>query len=269
MWSKQYTNLTTRNIGLLTEEQQEKLRRSTVAVCGLGGIGGVPAEILARTGIGALRLLDHGTFEPSNANRQIFSFNDTNDRLKTDVAEEFLKKINPEISIEKYTELTEDNVERFLDGVDVIVLGIDSVIPCLIVSRAARRLDIPLVEGWAIPFGNVRVITRETPTLEELYGFDTADRDIASITAEEAFDMMIKSLNQMSEIDGVMAFYPPSAVERLIEKREGTTFAPMVWLTSVMMSLETTKLILGWGDIALAPDFAVYDPFRHRMVETP
>jgi hypothetical protein len=56
-------------------------------------------------------------------------------------------------------------------------------------------------------------------------------------------------------------------VERLVEKGEGTTFAPMVWLTSVMMSLETIKLILGWGDIALAPGFAVYDPFRHRMVE--
>jgi hypothetical protein len=48
-----------------------------------------------------------------------------------------------------------------------------------------------------------------------------ADRDIASITEQEAFDMMMTSLNKMGEIDGVMTFYPPPAVERLIEKREG------------------------------------------------
>jgi len=92
------------------------------------------------------------------------------------VTEEFLKKINPRVKTEKYLEVTEDNVDVFLKGVDAIALTVDAIIPCLIVSRAARRLGIPLVEGWGVAFGNVRVFTQSTPSLEEAYRFPTIGR---------------------------------------------------------------------------------------------
>ena len=215
-----------------------------------------------------LKLLDNGKFEPSNLNRQIFCFTDTDGRQKTDVTEEYLKKINPEIKIEKYLTINEQNADDFLKGTDVIVLSIDAVIPCLILSRRARMLGIPLVEGWALAFANVRVFTQDTPTLEEVYRFPTIGRDISSVSKEEAFDLMIQSLLVIKEqFKGVGDYYPDSALKRLPEENKGTTLCPCVWLTAIMMANEAMKIILKRGKLALAPKFAVYDPFNHQIPE--
>ena len=268
MWSEFYKGLTNRNIGLLSEEQQEKLKNTTITVCGLGGLGGVIVEILARTGIESFKILDNDTFDTSNLNRQIFCFSDTLGQYKTDVTEQFLKNINPDIKIEKYLELTEENVNTFLKDTDVVVLSLDSLVPILIVSRAARRLKIPLVEGWAIAYGNVRVFNEQTPTLEEAYEFPTIDREISSISEDEAKYLIMQSLMSLQKIPGVAQFYPETAAARLQEKGEGTTLAPIVWLTCVMMSLEVMKIVLGWGQLALAPKFAVYDGFELQTKHT-
>ncbi len=265
MWSDYYKNIANRNIGLLNEEQQDKLKGSCVAVCGVGGLGGVISEILVRLGIESIKLLDNGKFEPTNLNRQIYSFNDTNDRYKIDVTEEYLKKINPDIKIVKELEITEKNVDNFLEDVNVVALSIDSVLPVLIISRAARKLNIPLVEGWAAVFGNVRVFTEETPSVEEAYGFSTIGRDISSITEEEAMQLMYKSVQSVLTIDGLAQYYPESADKRLREKGEATTLAPMIWMTCVMMALEAFKIILNWGKLALAPNFIAYDGINHEL----
>ncbi len=270
MWSEPYNSLANRNLGLLSEDQQETLRRSCVAVAGLGGLGGPISEMLCRLGIGSFKLLDHGTFEPTNLNRQNFCFSDTDGLRKIDVTEEYLRKINPDVKTDKYFEVTEENVEAFLDGVNVVSLSVDSVIPCLIISRAARALGLPLVEGWAAVFGNVRVFTSDTPTLEEAYEYPTIGREIASISAAEAQQLALLTLqNVIPRIPGVDEYYKPSDWQRLQEKNEGTTLAPLVWLTCTLMAIEIMKILLGWGELALAPDFASYDPFAHRIPTRP
>ena len=265
MWSAYYEKLANRNIGLLTREQQDKLKNACVAVCGLGGLGGIIAEILARTGIESFRLLDNGTFEASNLNRQIFCFQESLGRYKTDVTEEFLKKINPDIRIIKEREITENNVEQFLNGVDVVALTIDSILPVLLLSGSARRQKIPLVEGWAVAYGNVRVFTHETPSVEEVYKFPTLGKPLSELTPQLAKELMFQSVLSLQSIEGLNNYYPPSAAQRLLEKGEGTTLAPMVWLTCVMMAMEVFKILLNWGNLALAPHFALYDGFVHRI----
>lgn len=268
MWSEFYKGLTNRNIGLLSAEQQNKLKNATIAVCGLGGLGGVIVEILARSGIESFKILDNDTFDPSNLNRQIFCFTDTLGQYKTDVTEQFLKKINPDIQVEKCVELTEENVNTFLKGTDVIVLSLDSIIPILLLSRAARLHNIPLVEGWAVAFGNVRVFNEQTPSLEEVYQLPTINREISSISQDEARNLMMHQLLSLQKIPGLAKYYPETAQARLQEKGEGTTLAPMVWLTCVMMSLEVIKILLGLGQLALAPQFAVYDGFEQQTKHT-
>src|SRR4029077_14670114 len=61
-----YLERTDRNIGWITEEEQELLRRSTVAIAGCGGTGGVAAELLLRAGIGEIRIADPELFDSSN-----------------------------------------------------------------------------------------------------------------------------------------------------------------------------------------------------------
>ena len=88
-----YKLITSRNLGLINEDEQEILKNSKVAICGLGGIGSPVAENLVRMGIENFSILDHGTFEPTNSNRQIYSFTHTDGRWKTDVTEEYFHKI--------------------------------------------------------------------------------------------------------------------------------------------------------------------------------
>ncbi len=262
-----YEDLTNRNIGLLTEAQQQKIRNTKVAVSGLGGIGSPIAEMLCRLGVERFSLLDHGKFEPTNLNRQIHCFTDTENLYKTDVTADFLSRINDDVRCDLFREITEENVDLFLKDVGVVVLGIDSVKPCLIISRAARRMKIPLVEGWAVVAANVRVFNENTPSLEEVYEMPTINRKIASITKEEEKQLLIHSLVMVQkQIKGLSDLYPPTAMQRMEEKNEGTTLGPLVWLTCSLMATEVMKLILDWGTPALAPEFANYNPITHTIL---
>jgi molybdopterin/thiamine biosynthesis adenylyltransferase len=268
MWSGNYRTLTDRNIGILSEEQQEKLKNSSVAIAGLGGIGSPIAEMLCRLGIGSFNILDHGTFEPTNSNRQIYSFSDTINLYKTDVTEAFLNKINPSVKIRKFERIDSLNIDQFIDKMDVVALGIDSVKPCLYISRWARKNKIPLVEGWAVLFGNVRVFTSETPTLEEVYEMGTTNLDINEISTQKEKELLIHSLNMITtQLPGLNKYYPPEVMERMEQKNEGSTICPVVWLTCSLMAIEIMKVILNWGNLALAPGFASYNPFLHKIPE--
>jgi molybdopterin/thiamine biosynthesis adenylyltransferase len=264
MWSQAYSDIINRNIGILTENQQESLRNSTIALFGLGGLGGVIGEIFTRSGVGALKIVDYDKFEPTNSNRQIYSFQETFGRWKTDVTEEFLKKINPELRVEKFNKIDEDNIDQILKGASVAVLAIDSAKPCVIISRAARKMGISLVEGWAIPFGNSRVFTKDSPTLEEVYNFPTIGKAVGDISDEDFKELKIYMLAGLKKIKGVEDFYPPLAIER-IKKGQIPSFAPVVWLTAVLMAFDALKILLKWGKTPLAPNFFLYNPFDNSI----
>lgn len=263
-WTDRYTDLVNRNIGLITEKQQERLRTSKISVFGMGGIGSPAFEVLVRCGIGKFSVVDRDKFEPTNMNRQIFAFPRTMGRKKIDVAEEWAKEINPDVRIDKYDRVDEDNIADILNNSDIAVLAIDELKPCIIISRKAREMEIPLVEGWAIPYGNIRTFTSETSSLEEAYGLPTKDRPISDITEDEFKNLGLEVLLGLGKIEGIPDFYHDETVQRIIQGQI-PSFAPMVWLTSVMMAMEAVKVLLNWGEMALAPAFTLYDPFHHRI----
>lgn len=263
-WSPEYQALVNRNIGLLTEERQERLRTCKAAVFGMGGIGGTAFEVLVRCGIGNFSIIDKDVFEPTNMNRQIFAYPHTMGRMKIDVASEWASQINPDISVVKFDRVGEDNIADILKEADVVVLGIDQLKPCIIASRKAREMGIPLVEGWAIPYGNVRTFTTQTPTLEEAYGLPTQGRSVSSISDEEFKKLGTEVLLGLTKIEGVGDFYSEEVRKRVAEGHI-TSFAPMVWLTAVLMAFEAVKVLLQWGNIAFGPNFTLYNPLRHRI----
>lgn len=263
-WPQSYRQMVDRNIGLLSVAEQQHLRESKVCVLGLGGLGGTVLEVLVRCGIGAFSVVDKDTFEASNLNRQLLAVNETLGQKKIDVAVERARAINPQVVVETAETVTKQNVDHLLDGAAAAVMAIDQLPPCILVSRAARRLGVPLVEGWAIPYANVRTFTRDTPTLEECYGLPTAGRDLEAISEDELKQCQLKVLLGLQRFEGVDGYYDEATLEQ-IRKGRLTSFAPMVWFTAVLMAVETTKILLGWGDLALAPDVALYDPFRNRI----
>src|SRR5438309_9711646 len=91
-----------RNIGWLTEWEQQALRGKRVAIAGMGGVGGVHLLTLARLGIGAFNLADFDKFDLANFNRQAGAFMDTVGRPKLDVMAEMALGIDPELRIERF-----------------------------------------------------------------------------------------------------------------------------------------------------------------------
>jgi molybdopterin/thiamine biosynthesis adenylyltransferase len=259
-----YGDMVSRNLGLLTEVQQQRLRSAKASVLGVGGIGGVAFEVLLRCGVGRFAIVDRDTFEPSNLNRQILATQQTLGRKKTEVALERAHAIHPDAVVDAWEAVNEETVGPILEDADVAVMAIDDLRPCLLASRKAREVHVPLVEGWAIPFGNVRVFTDATPTLEEAYGLPTAGRPVADVDDDELAELQAKVLLGLTRIEGVADFYDAETRRRAVEGHI-SSFAPMVWFTAVLMALEAVKVILGWGDLALAPGYGLYDPFRHRI----
>lgn len=253
-----------RNLGILTEAEQGHLTDRRVVVLGLGGLGGVIAEVLARAGVGELVLIDRDRFEESNLNRQVFAFADTLGRMKTEVTQEFLARINPALRMQLADTITEANVDRLLGGVDAVVLAADDLLPCLIAARFARAEGIPVVEGYALPYANVRVFLPDGPTFEECYGCTDLPEPLSDLSPERRAALTAEMILSLRGIDGVLGHYAPDVMDRVRERRI-PSFAPLVWFSAVRMALETLKLLLGKGIPAAAPGFALYDPFLDRI----
>ncbi len=97
---------------LVGKEMLERFRKATVAVIGVGGVGGYAAEMLVRAGIGHLIILDSDTVSVSNKNRQLLAMDSTVGRLKCDVLAQRLLDINPELDLVRITSYLESAYEK-------------------------------------------------------------------------------------------------------------------------------------------------------------
>lgn len=121
-----YATAFSRNLGFLSAEEQEHLRRTRVAIAGLGGTGGAQAQALARMGIGRFTLADPDTFELANFNRQAGAFVHTIGRGKAEVTAEIIRAINPEADLRLLEEgIAVKNIDSFLDEAEVVVDSLD------------------------------------------------------------------------------------------------------------------------------------------------
>lgn len=146
-----YKLITSRNIGAITEKEQDILFDSKVAVVGCGGIGGIAIDLLARTGVGEITIADGDSFEISNLNRQIFSAYSYLGKNKAHIIEKRIKDINPSIKVNIYDKFvdSEESALNLLKGKDLVIDGLDNVLSRIYLSRAAKDQQIPYVFGAA------------------------------------------------------------------------------------------------------------------------
>ena len=125
----------------------ERLAGAKVAVFGLGGVGGYVVEALARSGVGALELIDHDTVARSNLNRQILATQSTVGRLKVEVAAERIWDINPDCQVTvRPVFFLPDTAEQFdMTAYDYIVDAIDTVTAKLLLAQKAQEAGTPLI----------------------------------------------------------------------------------------------------------------------------
>jgi tRNA A37 threonylcarbamoyladenosine dehydratase len=134
---------------LLGQEAMERLSRCRVAVFGIGGVGGYAVEALARSGIGALDLIDNDRVCLTNLNRQLHATRKTIGKYKVDVAEERIIDINPDCRVRTYkTFYLPDTRDQFdFTQYDYIIDAIDTVTGKLALAEQAQEVDTPIISA--------------------------------------------------------------------------------------------------------------------------
>lgn len=135
---------------LYSTDRLQEFRECHVLVVGLGGVGGLCAEMLVRAGIGRLTIVDADIVQPSNINRQIVALHTTIGRPKASVLAERLREINPELELEVIEEfMKDDNLVALLDAhrYDFVVDAIDSLSPKVYLISLALKRGLPIISS--------------------------------------------------------------------------------------------------------------------------
>ena len=137
-----------RNIPALSEAECEILRRKRVLVVGCGGLGGHLIDMLARIGVGFLRVVDGDVFEPSNLNRQLLSEVPLLGVSKAKAAAAKVSRVNPETEVEAVAGfLTEKNAWQLVLSCDAVLDGLDNIDSRRILAKECEKAKIPFIYG--------------------------------------------------------------------------------------------------------------------------
>ncbi|MFA5576375.1 MAG: ThiF family adenylyltransferase [Tissierellaceae bacterium] len=167
-----------RNFTSISRDQQEILAKSTVAIVGLGGLGGYVLENLVRLGLLNFHLIDMDVFEVSNLNRQLLSTEDNLGRPKVEAAYERARAINKAARARLFNARLDKGSFEMLKGVDLVIDCLDSIGDRMELEDLCDRMDLALVHG-AIRgyYGQVSLSTREKRIYKKIYGECTSDEE--------------------------------------------------------------------------------------------
>ena len=147
-----------RNIPALTEAECAALREKRVLVVGCGGLGGHIIDMLARIGVGFLRVVDGDVFEKTNLNRQLLSEEPLLGISKALSAADRIRRVNPDVTMEAVDAfLTEENARELVAGCDIVMDALDNISSRRILAAVCTEAGIPYVygaiQGWVAQAG--------------------------------------------------------------------------------------------------------------------
>ena len=170
-----------RSLGTTGWEGLARLMRATVAVVGLGGLGGYVVEGLARMGVGHLILIDGDVFAEHNLNRQLFSQESNLGLPKAEVARQRVADVNGAVDVTVHAAFaTAETLPALLRGADLLVDCTDQLPIRFVMQEVAQKMGLPLVHGAIAGYvGQVMTILPGDAGLKGLYGCgDVPERGI-------------------------------------------------------------------------------------------
>ena len=241
-----YAEMTPRNIGFVTPEEQEKLRQATVFVCGTGGMGGACILALARMGVGHLVIADLDEFEISNLNRQVFCFTDTIDVHKAEATAAICAKINPEMTVTVYHADWPGRAADIATQATVIVNGTDDLAASLHLYRTARDVGRTVIDAYASPLPSVYVTQPGDTPHEDRLGYPTKGTSWGAISDAQRAEAFLREAEYVVIHSSSRKYLDLDLVGEVVAgRRSRMSFAPMVITTGQLMAYEVTAAILG------------------------
>ena len=181
-------------------EKLDQLKKSNVLVVGLGGVGAYAAEMICRSGVGKMTIVDADTVNLSNINRQLIALHSTIGEEKSKILAKRLLDINPDLELTVITEYLKDEATNTLldKGFDYIVDAIDTLSPKVNLIKGAMDRNIPIVSSMGAG-------AKSDPTLIEI-------KDISKSHHCPLAHMLRKRLHKLGIRKGFYAVFSPEEV---------------------------------------------------------
>ncbi len=221
---------------------QTKLKSSRVCIMGAGGLGSPAAITLAAMGVGYIRIVDRDVVSLSDLHRQRVYGENFVGVPKVEVLEERINSLNSNVKIDAVaTNISSKNVEKLLEGVDIVIDGLDSVEARYIINRAIVKLKIPYIFAAAIETIGVvsTILPNETACLECFYS-GLQDEDLPKCAIVGVFPPLI---------DIVSGVQVSEAVRVLLNKD--------LLLKNRLLYIDVNKMSFDFVKIARVPDCPV------------
>jgi len=256
-----YEKAFARNIGWIALHEQEILRHQRIAVAGLGGVGGIHLLTLARLGVGHFNIADFDSFDIHNFNRQAGAVMSTLGSPKIEVMAAQALDINPEIGMRQFNAgVTPDNLQAFLEGVDLYVDGLDFFafdIRRTLFTACAER-GIPAIT--AAPIGMGAALLNFLPggmKFDDYFGWG----DLPEV--EKALRFVIglapAGLSRSYLLD-------PGMVSFADRRAPSTVMACQI--CAGIAATQALKILLQRGPVRCAPHGMQFDAYLGRLVHT-
>ncbi len=221
-------------------ENMERFKSSRVAVFGIGGVGGYVVEALARSGIGALDLIDDDKVCLTNLNRQLLATRKTVGKYKVDMAQERVHEINPDCEVRVYkTFFLPETQDQFdFSEYDYVVDAIDTVTGKLAIIEKAKEAGVPVISSMgagnkinASLFEVADIYETSICPLAKVMRRECRKRGIDSLKVVYSKEVPIRPLEDMSISCRQHCICPPGTVRKCTERRDipgSTAFVPSV-----------------------------------------
>ena len=255
-WS--YEEAFSRHAGLITPAEQRVLRKSRVAIAGMGGVGGAHLIALARLGIASFSIADNDHFEIANFNRQYGARVSDLGQPKVEVMAAEARQINPDVHLRLFDRgIDLGNIDEFLDGANLFVDGIDFFeLPLRqALFTAARRKGICAITAAPLGFSVAWLVFSPQ-----------------GMRFEDYFDLRA-GLNEVQRLARFFVGLAPAALHRpyldldAIDSRErtGPSSGLACQLCASVVATECLKLLAGRGEVAFAPAYRQFDPYLGQL----
>lgn len=256
-----YQTAFSRNIGWVTEAEQQILKTKRIAIAGMGGVGGFHLLTLARLGVEKFYIADLDTFELANFNRQAGAGISTLGRPKVEVLAEMARGINPEVDIKLFPQgVNEQNLAEFFRDVDLYVDGLDFF------AFDARERIFEYCHHYRIPATTVAPLGMSAALLNFMPG---------GMSFEDYFQLAGRS--ELEKAIRFLVGLAPTLLHRhyLADKsrvdlktRRGPSTIMACQLCAGVATTEALKILLGRGKVWAAPHGIQFDGYRNKIAHS-
>ena len=255
-----YGQAFSRNLGLLTRQEQGRLAQARIGIPGMGGVGGNHLMTMVRTGVGHFHISDFDMFEPANINRQFGARVPDFGRPKMTVMKEQALSVNPFITIKEFHNgIGPDTVDEFLDGLDVVIDSLDffAFDARRLLFTRAREKGIHVITAGPLGFSAAMLVFAP----DQGMGFDAYFNIVDGMNDEDRHLAFALGLAPKA-----LQFKYMDTAKVSLKSGKGPSLNIACQLCAGLAGTEAVKIILKRGKIRPVPYYVQFDPYINKYM---